>query len=379
MPEKDKAWSRYFLAELKAGNELSSAWKLRKAFKLTTSAIADFPDFYPNYKTLGIMQCLLGAVPENMQWVPGLFGMEGSLENGLVNLNLAGDKVPWLRKETTLLLALCHSYLLSDDDRALTYAESLLADESGPLPVYLMMNVFLRSHSAAMAIEAYEALTVSEQNNLILLKYLKGNALLQAGKYSEAIKTFNEFISGYAGEEFIKDAWYKTGIAYFLMGKPDMSDKILLKVSEVGNSHTEADRYAHIHSQKPLHSQIIMKLRLYTDGGFFKKAKEMASSASPDDFTTRESKTEFIYRSGRLAHITGDSDKAVELYLQTIKEQGDEKWYYAPNSCLQLGYIFLKTSPEKSESYFLKVRDYRGYDYEKGIERKAQAALNRYF
>lgn len=390
LPDDNEAWTTYFLAEIKlqeafiemkAGNEISAAWKFRQAYRMTQQSLEKFPEFTPFYKTLGVMECLLGAIPDNMQWVPSLFGMEGSVQNGIQHLKEAGKNSVWLRQETDLLLALCFSYLLNSDEDALHYTQKVINNsKNSPLQTYLAMNILLRSHRAQDALLLYERLPDKSKDYLPLLYYLAGNALLQIGEYQKSILALENFITFYKGEDFVKDSYYKKGIAMLLLSNVTGTKEMFQSVQTLGSANTEADRYAEAHSTpESLPHPILMKLRLYTDGGLYENAKQVIQNEENFEFVTPEEKTEFTYRTARLAHLTGDSTLAIVRYKKTLEEQGANKWYFAPNSCLQLGYLFLEKDKNTSEEYFLKVSDYKGYDYEKGIQRKAEAALNRYF
>jgi hypothetical protein len=59
----------------------------------------------------------------------------------------------------------------------------------------------------------------------------------------------------------------------------------------------------------------------------------------PSDLVTLKEQTEFYYRKARLSQKTGEISAAKLFYAQTIDMSGDNPWYFAPNSALNLGYI----------------------------------------
>jgi hypothetical protein len=91
---------------------------------------------------------------------------------------------------------------------------------------------------------------------------------------------------------------------------------------------------------------------------------------------TKRDQIEFTYRKARLAHKTNDLVAAHDLYQQSIKATGDEPWYFAPNACLQLGYISLdeKNIPLARE-YFMRALSYKKHEYKNSIDSKAKSAL----
>ncbi|MEX1238151.1 MAG: tetratricopeptide repeat protein, partial [Cyclobacteriaceae bacterium] len=51
-------------------------------------------------------------------------------------------------------------------------------------------------------------------------------------------------------------------------------------------------------------------------------------------------------------------------------------WYFAPNACLQLGYIFQSQNRmTEAEEYFRQALSYRRHEYKNSIDSKARAAL----
>lgn len=363
--------------EVKAGNELTAAWKLRQAYRLTEQALEDYPDYEPLYKTRGIMYCLIGSIPENLQWISGLFGLSGTISQGIADLSRACEGAPWLCEETNYLLALCYSYLLSENDKAIYHAEQAQAGSGhGSLPAYLLMNIYLRAHRAESALQAFASLEPPACMNIPQTLYLLGNAYLQKGEYRTAREAYAEFLKVRTSDDFVRDAWYKTGLAWWLEGDEENARLSFEKAQSEGSNDTEADRYAQRESGKALPDQKIMQLRLYTDGGYYERAHALARSLDPRQYTAPAVQTELVYRKARLAHLTGDTDDAISDYKNVVALQGDEPWYFAPNACLQIGYLMSARNPEEARLWFDKVDEYSGYEYRKGIERKARAALD---
>jgi hypothetical protein len=77
-----------------------------------------------------------------------------------------------------------------------------------------------------------------------------------------------------------------------------------------------------------------------------------------------------------LAHKLFDLGSAKVSYRLTIDKAKEEPWYFAPNSCLQLGYLALEEKkPEEAIQYFNRALTYNKHDYKNSIDSKAKTAL----
>ena len=362
--------------KLKEGSELSAVWQLRQTYRDVAEYTEKYPDFLPFKRTWGLLQILVGAVPDNFQWLPRLFGVSGSIEEGR-DLLLSIPSGHWLYSESRVIISLADSYLLEESKRAVRgFGEVIKDNQDNPLFSYLYMTLLLRNHLAQQAIDYFS----SRKTHIDLAYYLAGNACLQAGKYAESIKWFEQFERTYEGQDFRKDTAYKLFLANYLNGNAQMADSQFKRIREVGGTGTESDRYAARMFEKGYPNPEIMRIRLATDGGFYKKAETIANSLKAEGFSKTEDQVEFIYRKARIFHFTNRPDEAIDAYRETISRQGNESWYYAPNSCLQLGYLYLdKGESSLAQQYFRKTFNYRGYEYKKGIDRKAHSALVTHF
>ena len=71
---------------LKFKEYLTAAYEINKAYRLLTKNQELFPNFIPNFKSLGILHALIGSVPSNYKWALSAIGMEGSIAQGMSEL-----------------------------------------------------------------------------------------------------------------------------------------------------------------------------------------------------------------------------------------------------------------------------------------------------
>jgi uncharacterized protein HemY len=63
-------------------------------------------------------------------------------------------------------------------------------------------------------------------------------------------------------------------------------------------------------------------------------------------------------------------------YEKTIEMNGNANWYFAPNACLQLGYLMLEENDvAAAEEYFEMALSYKKHEYKNSIDTKAKTAL----
>ena len=143
-----------------------------------------------------------------------------------------------------------------------------------------------------------------------------------------------------------------------------------------GRATTEADKSAaRSLADKDLPNIKLSKVRYLTDGGYYEEAEKILAGIAGRDLPINRDRVEYYYRKARLAHKKGSPD-AERFYLETVRMTGQENWYFAPNACLQLGYIYFSQNKIKeAEEYFRRALAYRRHEYKNSIDSKARSAL----
>ncbi|MFT7589793.1 MAG: hypothetical protein ACI959_002013, partial [Limisphaerales bacterium] len=122
-------WNRYCQAEihlqwalsrLKFEEYLSAFREVRKAFKLLEENKRKFPDFSPNYKSLGLLHAIIGAIPDQYKWGVNIIGLNGTIEQGMSEMRIIlqeAETVPFIfEQETWVYYTLMTLYLENDAD-----------------------------------------------------------------------------------------------------------------------------------------------------------------------------------------------------------------------------------------------------------------------
>lgn len=368
-------WSFVYL---KFGHELDAALQLREAYQIAANCRQKFRDYLPIRRTAGILEFIVGSIPEKYSWVLSLLNMSGSVPAGLADLEAVGASQSVLAGEGKLLHALVQGFVLSEPGPALADMRSLLQQQKGNrLILFLTASLAIKNSESALALQMLNTLSDSTSGiPLYYADYLKGEAYLHKGDYLNSILSYRWFINHQTGQNYIKDAYFKIGVCYWLNGNQNDALEIFQEARNKGREATEADKSAgRALTEKNPPNVPLSRIRYYTDGGYYREAEKVFSSLSEKDFTTKKELTEYYYRKARLADKM-NRPEAVSLYMKTIEMTGMETWYFAPNACLQLGYIFKSRSDlRRAVDYFQRALSYKRHEYKNSIDSKARSAL----
>lgn len=362
---------------LKFGHELDAAIQLRKSYNITRDLRKKFPHYRAALKTSGLLHVMIGSVPDKYNWILDVLDMHGDVNEGLKELESLRKSSHPLALEANLWHAFILGFVLErpeDGLRELT-AEN---QDSTVATKFLQANLFIKSSRSEQALEAISQMDgrVNPQS-FPYLSYLKGELLLHKGLYDESIQSYETFLGHYKGQNYLKDAYYKMGICYWVMNKRNAAQAEFSIAKGIGKETTEADRYAaKALLEKDPPPPALVKLRYFTDGGYYAEASEVASAMDVNSFTGKKDQVEFVYRKARLFHKMGESAKARSLYHDVIRINGDSEWYFAPNACLQLGYLAMEQKEWKeARQFFQDALSYRKHEYKNSIDSKARSAL----
>lgn len=364
---------------LKFGEELSGAWTFRQAYRTIMKNMDQYPDFVYNYKTAGLTHVIIGSVPEKHKWLLSLFGFKGSIRMGLEELQLFSNTDTPFTLESDVLLAFIFSYLMDNNNAAIQVFNSY-QDEvySNLLMNYAYSSVLIKDSKSEEALGILGNFKITQdQIPFPFRDYQIANILLQKGEYSGSIKFFKQFLNEHSGMNYIKDANYKIGLNYWLLDDHESAQEYFELAKITGLTLMETDKYASRAIGKNISNTDILKIRMLTDGGYYRKAWQIVNNISENSFSSKIDNVEFIYRKARLYDKSGEIENAVQLYERTIQDSKEESWYFAPNSALQLGYYYKSISePEKAREYFKLALSYRNHPYKNSIDNKAKAAMS---
>lgn len=369
-------WS---LVKIQYGDELKAGIGLRSAWNSIQNNRDDFPNFNANYKTLGLLHVLFGSIPDGYQWILKLLGIKGNVQTGIDDLAKIPESSPfWL--ETQIVQSIVSVNILNKQKESITKLEKLLSDNNDNLLLnYIYNTTLIKNSRSEEALHNLSRLLLlgDEYLFLSLIYYHLGEAYLYRQDYASAESFYSKFLNEYKGINFVKDAWFKTGLTYWLRNNEKSAEVTFEKADDTGKVFVSADKNADgTLDEDSYPNKDLMKIRLTTDGGYYDEAESILSNLNESMFESKKEKTIYYYRQARLKHKKDETEGAIYFYLYSIKKAGNENWYYAPNACLNTGYIYMERSNwEKARFYFNKALEYKKHKYKSEIDLKARTAL----
>lgn len=369
---------QWAFASLKFGHELDAAFNIRQAFQIAEECHRKNPDFIPIRKTTGLLNVMIGAIPEKFNWLLSLMGLSGSTEAGINDLHAVISSGESLSPEARLLLGLCEGFIFQTPEKGLSHILELKQESNYRLVDFFAASLAIKNSQSELALGF---LKTFEQDIDVLpySQYLLAEVYLHKAKYDEAIKRYAAFLSHYRGENYVKDAHFKMGLCYLLSGSAARANEHFNTARNSGKEMVEADvSAAHTLDERTLPPIELSKVRYATDGGYYEEAEAILNRITPSHLKEKKDQVEYYYRRGRLSHKRGNPDASIIFYKQVIDmSSGENSWYFAPNAALQLGYIYYSMGRESdAREYFEKALTYKKHEYKNSIDSKAKSALD---
>jgi len=363
----------------KFGHEFDAALNLRQAYLTTEEIKKRFPTFIAIDKTSALLDIIIGSVPEKYDWILGLLSIQGAIEPGLEDLEKLRTSDNELKFEADMLYALFQGFILQHPEEGMKVIDEAVAKyPENALVLFLGGSLAIKNSQSELALGMLNKLSVLKNTfPIYYADYLKGEVYLHKAEYLNAITSYRWFLNHYKGQNNIKDATYKIGLSYWLNGNVNDAQSTFRIARTIGTEITEADKYASRSiAESELPHPMLTRARYFIDGGYYNQARDILDSIVPTDLQTPRDEVELNYRKARLYHKTNSLVDAKLYYGKTIELNGSSNWYFAPNACLQLGYIMMRENNKvAAEDYFERALSYKKHEYKNSIDTKAKTAL----
>jgi hypothetical protein len=390
--EREQKDSPYFLycqaelnlqwafARLKFGEYLTASYEVYRAYFQLKDNLQKYPGFIPARKSLGLLYCLLGTIPDEYKKATKLIGLEGDIGKGLEELKAVIEQVEtkkefgFLKTETLFFIGFMQMNLLNEANSPqpkINKSKHLLLDFS-------TASMAMKSAQNDLAIEILSNRPQGEEYFPIhYLDYLMGIAKLNRLD-PDADLYFEKFIKNFKGQNYIKSAYQKLAWCSLIKGDTIGYKKCIEKAKDYKIANVDEDKQAEAEIAE-FPNVKLLKARLLFDGGYYQKALALLiERSSKDDYSGVRNELEFRYRLSRIKHKMNDTDAAIEYYKLTLKSGEKQPYYFAASAALQLGLIFEQRKDKQlAEFYFEKCIALKNHQYRNSLSQKAKAGINR--
>lgn len=371
--------------EIKFSQRWSAGWDFRKAFSVIKENKKKFPSFLPNNMIYGPMQVVAGTIPDGYKWLAGLFGIKGSISNGMALmqtvLNSNDSYARLFLNEASFYYCYILFYIENHPEQTFQYINQKKLDlVNNNLLAYMATNLAINNKMNEFARN-----TIINRNDspaymqTPVWNFELAYVQLRNLELADATKNFEFFLSHFKGKFYVKDAWEKLAWCYYLQGNMTAANNAKQMILKKGSTDTDADKQANKDAKSARWPNVILlKARLISDGGYNTQALAMLNGKTIQDFPLIEDQLEFTYRIARIYDDLHNDDIAIKNYLNAIAIGENRTEYYASRAALQIGLIYEKQGNKTlAVQYYKKCLSMDDHEYKDSIDQKAKAGVAR--
>lgn len=388
---EESAYKRYIQAEinlqsgfLKLSQEeyMSGFWDVRRAYKLYEENAAQYPNFGPNKKGLGVLQMLIGTIPEKYQWGVKIVGLSGDLEKGarLMEDFIYRHEVHPIQEEAKMLYAFVKYFVEADEATAKRLVFEEINPKKGMWQTMTVANLANAMGENDFAIETLENCpssassfpfpTIDLMLGICKLNRLDKDADIYLKKFMEISKS-----PSYKKEAYQKLAWYN-----LVNGNETGYSNYMQQILSVGDKDMDEDKQALQEAKQGFIPNVnLLKARLLFDGGYFVQALDAINSVNPMLLEQEKEQVEYNYRLGRIYQRLERYEEAIEIFNGIVaSEPLMTPYYFAPKCLMELGGIYEGRSEfVLANTLYQKVDSYTNHPYVDSFAQQSKAAMKR--
>ena len=372
-------------AAIKFGKLWDAGWDFRKAYQLIKDNRKQFPGFAPNDLIYGSLQAVVGTIPKGYKWIASLFGMRGSLTEGMkIVRGFINSNDPWAKaffNEAAFMYPYLMFYIENKKEEALVFTQQRKLDlVNNHLHAYMAANLGINNKQSEYAKNVILARNKSEE-------YLKtgiwdfelGFTKIYHLETQEAARYLESFLANFKGKFYVRDAYQKLSWCYYLQGNQAKAEEVRKNILKKGATDADADKQALKDAKSgKWPNKLLLKARLLSDGGYAIDAATLLQGKTEDDFAAEEEKLEFAYRVARIYDDLNREEDAIRNYLIAIRLGEHRPEYYAARAALQIGQIYEKRGQKAlAISYYQKCLDMDDHEYKDSLDQRAKSGIAR--
>lgn len=371
--------------EIKFDRQWAAGWAFRKAFSLIKDNKKRFPSFQLNNMIYGPMQVAAGVIPPGYKWLASIFGIKGSIKDGMGLMNEFLNSNDSLAKlffsEASFYYCYILFYIQNQQDQVFQFISQRKLDTvNNHLIAYmaanLAINYKLTEYAKNIILNRNKS---TEYLDTELWDYELGYVKLNHLELDEAILYFKNFVNKFKGKFYVKDVYEKLAWCYYLQGNTAAAETNRKLILQKGSLMTDADKQSEKNAKSAAWpNPLLLKARLLSDGGYNTEALNLLAGKSANDFSKPEEKLEFAYRVGRIYDDTNRDKEAISMYLLAIQVGQNRTEYYAARAALQIGWIYERQGKrDLALKYYKECMNMDDHDYKDSLDQKAKSGIAR--
>lgn len=373
------------LVETRAGNMVSGAFSLRRAYLTLEDNLEEYPNFLLPKKGLYTVQALLSNIPQTYKGLVEFFGYETDQYVALRELDALQKSLETdtaygiFRKEVNLYRGTIMLKLTQKYEEAFNIIRANTSDYSkNPVSCFVRGKLALDSKKTNEAIEVLQHFS-GQDCPIPYINYDLGTAYFYKLD-SKCPLYFSYFLRQTKGPGLVKDTYLKLAYYAYLKNMPEKVDVWLKYIREHETSNREKDEVAVEEASRfDELDKTLLKVRIHFDGGFYEYALDLLEKDRERLLTKDYTKIRYFYQSARLHQDMNHFPEAIERFEDVVKMPFLEREYFVPVSHYQMGAIYedkLKNSTKALEAY-KKCLGFKNYPYESHYQYKSKLGIKR--
>jgi len=370
---------------LKFGKMWDAGWDFRRAYQLIKENRKEFSTFAPNDLMYGALEAIVGTMPKGYKWIASLFGMKGSMKDGMKTVRgFVNSNDPWAKlffNDGAFLYPYLLFYLENKKDEALAFTQQRKLDlVNNHLHAYMTVNLAINNKQSAYAEEVMKQRNMSgEYLRTQVWDFEMGFTKIYHLETKEAIHYLESFLNNFKGKFYVRDALQKLSWCYYLQGNLPKADEVRKSILQRGGTDADADKQALKEAKTgKWPNMLLLKARLLSDGGYHSEAAGLLQGKTEDDFAKEEEKLEFAYRVARIYDDLGREDEAIRNYLIAIRLGEHRPEHFAARAALQIGQIYENRGQKAlAIQYYQQCLDMDDHEYKNSLDQRAKSGIAR--
>lgn len=372
-------------AAIKFGKLWDAGWDFRKAYQLIKDNRKQFPGFAPNDLIYGSLQAVVGTIPKGYKWIASLFGMRGSLTEGMkIVKGFINSNDPWAKaffNEAAFIYPYLMFYIENKKEEALVFTQQRKLDlVNNHLHAYMAANLGINNKQSEYAKNVILARNKSgEYLKTGIWDFELGFTKIYHLETQEAARYLESFLANFKGKFYVRDAYQKLSWCYYLQGNQAKAEEVRKNILKKGSTDADADKQALKDAKSgKWPNKLLLKARLLSDGGYAIDAAALLQGKTEEDFLAEEEKLEFAYRVARIYDDLNREEDAIRNYLIAIRLGERRPEYYAARAALQIAQIYEKRGQKAlAITYYQKCLDMDDHEYKDSLDQRAKSGIAR--